>query len=612
MNKIMKKILSVVLAVILMSQVVSVNNTVYADDTAVTVHFYGSNNKVITSETLHLEAGSEITIKDIAAAHDNGGQNTLVGFTTSSSESRLYHSMSTIEELAHYHGIGTSLTVNSDVELYPVYLHGSATVTYTVTFVGGDHGQLNGTTSFTVESGSSMPAAPEVNEDTGYRFTGWAPSYDSSSTVTENLEFVAQYELIEYKVTYYVDGEVYATDKYTVESVADLDLRDELDDTDTHVFLGWYSDEACTTKATSIPSDSASDLSFYGKFAKKLVVNFYGKSNEKNPEKVVETYEGATITLPRLDIKHDNSANHPLAGWTTDINYRGPQNIDALKDKDFYYPCEENYHVTKDTDFYAVFEGGKTLYTITWKNGDTVLAQNKEDYGKTPVYDGSDPTKDATEQYSYKFSGWDPEVVAVTGDATYYAQFTEVSRYTITFVDEDDKQLSSAKYDEGTKAADILAPTPSKTGNAEYSYEFIGWDKTIADVTADATYKATYKQIKNKYTVTYKAGDHGAFETVSTEVEYGSSTPAAPELTCESGYRFDSWDKEIAETVTENVTYTARFVLIPVPAPEKPDTTVNNPFLFIFSFLFYVLNLFTNLLDYSLKFNTSVANLKVT
>lgn len=72
---------------------------------------------------------------------------------------------------------------------------------------------------------------------------------------------------------------------------------------------------------------------------------------------------------------------------------------------------------------------------------------------------------------------------------------------------------------------------------------------------------------EERYTVTYKAGDHGSLlnQASAGEVSYsdillGSSTPQAPELKNEPGWTFKEWSPAIADTVTEDATYTAQWV----------------------------------------------------
>jgi len=85
--------------------------------------------------------------------------------------------------------------------------------------------------------------------------------------------------------------------------------------------------------------------------------------------------------------------------------------------------------VTSDATYIAQFSSAVNSYTITWENYDgTVLETDSVAYGLTPTYDGATPSKDGTDQYTYTFSGWSPSVVAVTSDATYYAEFTETER----------------------------------------------------------------------------------------------------------------------------------------------------------------------------------------
>lgn len=69
-----------------------------------------------------------------------------------------------------------------------------------------------------------------------------------------------------------------------------------------------------------------------------------------------------------------------------------------------------------------------------------------------------------------------------------------------------------------------------------------------------------------KCTVTYNKGAHGSLADQNTDgnvvyssVKLGSATPKAPDVTPDDGYEFTGWNPTIAETVTEDVTYTAQY-----------------------------------------------------
>jgi len=81
--------------------------------------------------------------------------------------------------------------------------------------------------------------------------------------------------------------------------------------------------------------------------------------------------------------------------------------------------------VTEDAIYEAIYTAEVRKYTITWLDEDnTVLDEQTVAYGETPVYAGEIPTKEEDEQFTYTFSGWNPEIVVVSGEATYTATYT--------------------------------------------------------------------------------------------------------------------------------------------------------------------------------------------
>ncbi len=68
-------------------------------------------------------------------------------------------------------------------------------------------------------------------------------------------------------------------------------------------------------------------------------------------------------------------------------------------------------------------------YTITFVNYDgTELQSSEVAEGEMPVYNGATPAKPEDEQYTYTFTGWTPEISAVSEDATYTATFEATSK----------------------------------------------------------------------------------------------------------------------------------------------------------------------------------------
>lgn len=105
-----------------------------------------------------------------------------------------------------------------------------------------------------------------------------------------------------------------------------------------------------------------------------------------------------------------------------------------------HYPADENFNYANALIVTAK-EGSRitleattvaTTYTVTWKNEDGTILETDTDVaeGATPEFNGATPTKAEDDENTYEFAGWSPEVAAVTGDVTYTATFTAVSKRT--------------------------------------------------------------------------------------------------------------------------------------------------------------------------------------
>lgn len=81
-----------------------------------------------------------------------------------------------------------------------------------------------------------------------------------------------------------------------------------------------------------------------------------------------------------------------------------------------------NVTVISDITYTAVFAKQKFLISFVNYDG-TPLQSGEVEYGTIPTYTEATPTKPADAQYTYTFSGWSPEIVAVTGEATYTAMY---------------------------------------------------------------------------------------------------------------------------------------------------------------------------------------------
>ena len=122
-------------------------------------------------------------------------------------------------------------------------------------------------------------------------------------------------------------------------------------------------------------------------------------------------------------------------------------------------------------------------------------------------------------------------------------------------MNEDGTELQSSQVAYG-ETPKYTGATPTKAADAQHTYSFAGWTPTIAKVTKDATYTATYTEAARTYTIKFVNAD--GTELQSSQVAYGetpSYTGKTPTKAADTQhtYSFAGWTPTIAK-VTEDAT----------------------------------------------------------
>lgn len=271
-------------------------------------------------------------------------------------------------------------------------------------------------------------------------------------------------------------------------------------------------------------------------------------------------YEGEGINIPAITPARVSTYqfDYEFAGWTID----GENIVDVAETIG-----------TEDLTYIAKYTAIDRYYDITFVDWDgTELAVYSVKHDEKPIFDREIPTKVDSAQWHYDFDGWTPEIVPVTGEAVYTATYLETLReYTVTWYNHDGTVLETDYNVPYGTTASYDGEKPTKQGDAEWSYDWIGWGVDVFVVTGKMDFTAKYEAQKNKYNVVWKNYDGTVLET-DEKVSYGDMPDYNGEQPTRQGnaefsYDFLDWDTDVTDDVISgtsavegNIVYTAVFL----------------------------------------------------
>ena len=466
----------------------------------------------------------------------------------------------------------------------------------TVTFVNGD----STIATVQVKKGKTTGEdTPSDLKDTGYTFIGWSTTkgansltqvdFKSDTAVNANTTVYAVFAKDDnetakkHTVTFKIDDACF--DTASVENGKTIGNSMPSAPSKTgYTFLGWSTTKGATEQSKVDFTDTtavSSDTNVYAVF-KRDVVMLTVTFKSSRDSSVIKVERGQKVTsTPSVAAP----VGYNFVRWSTSPNGTGSA-------------FDSNKRITEDIIVYAIFKkkpgipeptptpipdnppilppnpndpdpdldpdinpGGDSTqkYSVTFKNGDTVISTVNVERGKTVEI--TDMPKNP-QQDGYTFLGWSTKnntsdkddvdfksSTPVYEDKTVYAVFEKIPvvMYDVTFKN-DDAWLSTHYVEKGKKLDSNRFPDkPTKDG-----YNFVGWstnkNASAADFSADSSINADTtvyavfeaKPYKLSHSVTFK-NDGSWIKTVTVKDGETVTEENMPSTHAKTGYKFVGW-----------------------------------------------------------------------
>ena len=457
--------------------------------------------------------------------------------------------------------------------------------TYTITWKNWDGTTLETDLGVAYNAQPSYDGATPTkasDSENSYTFSGWTPEVHA---VDGDQEYVATFTptAIQYHVTIEIGEDGYGTVSQNNVSVV---YDTAISCSDNVLTVG-------STQITATPKDdtdqyhysftSWSNIPANGKVTEDITITVHFTRSIRQYTVLWKNQDG-TITLETDEnvyygsLPSYNKSSNPTKAATVEYTYTFA-GWAITPNAELGTDANNLPEVHGDTTYYAAFSKTKNKYTITWKNWNgTTLTTDQVEYGEMPSYTGSTPQRPREQDVSYQFDYWTPTIVAVTGDATYTAHYSEAANQYIVTIEVDNGEYGSV--DEVSIAVDyntdisvldnvltIGATTVTATeeaDTAQYDYSFAGWTNVPAGgkVIDDVTITAHFTRVVKAYTIVWKDEDGTVLETdynvpYDTTPTYNGPTPTKAS-DAEHNYTFKNWTPAVTK-VTGDAEYTATY-----------------------------------------------------
>jgi len=472
---------------------------------------------------------------------------------------------------------GDPITVIDNETLQAVTLYASFELAmFDVTYVldGGDNDPSN-LPQFLIAEGLTLADASK----TGYTFEGWFTDAAFTNEVTEiaigtseDVTLYAQFEIIDYNITYELDNgnnDVNNPDTYTVLDTITLEDASKTG----YTFEGWFTDDSFTNEVTTIDLGTTDDITLYAKFETinyTITYELEGGTNDSNNPLTFTVEEEITL-------EDASKIGYTFEGWYTD---------DAFTNRVTSISLGTSENVTLYADFDIIDYG----ITYNLNNGDN-------DTDNPIIYNVESDTiiLEAPTREGYSFNGWTNADETISylfilsgsiGDVDLYAQWT-INTYIVTLIPEGvfNSNFSNLTQtvEHGSSLIDVSDPTLN-------GYEFKYWtdgESTYSttqlldlSITAPITFVAVFEADEvDPETQTYVVFYVDDGFVTSEEVSEGGTLQNVPTPQTPSGFTFVEWVLGGSSVDVTSMTVTQDTVLIAVyeadeEEPVEPETPI--------------------------------------